>query len=452
MGRYKEGNGPSRSGTAKAALTAIAIVACLIAAQAVPFKIHAAEIVVIDVKDAISPPIASFITENIDRAASSGKLAIIIRLDTPGGLDTAMRDIIQKELNADIPVVVYVSPQGARAASAGAIITLAADVAAMAPGTNIGAAHPVNVGVGSGQDKPEDKTMVQKVTNDAVAYARSIARERGRNEKWAEEAVTKSISTPAFEALQMRVVDIIAKDTGDLLRQIDGRSIRKKGKTYKLETENVKIVEEAMGLEDRILAALSNPNIAYILMLIGLAGIFFELSSPGAILPGVIGGISLILAFFAFQTLPVNFAGIALIILAVILFLAEIKVQSFGMLTVGGLISMVLGSVILFRNQEIYEQVSFGIILPVTLFFAAVFVILLYMVVRTQRQGALSGAQSLIGQKAEVYAWSEEGTGKVFCHGEYWNARGPGELKPGNKVEISAVHDLELIVREISER
>lgn len=389
--------------------------------------------------------------ENIDKAAASGKMAVIIRLDTPGGLDTAMRDIVQKEMNASIPVIVYVSPPGARAASAGAVITLASDIAAMAPGTNIGAAHPVGVGGGGGEEaKGEAKTMVEKVTNDAVAYVRSIARERGRNEQWAQDAVLKSISTPAQEALQLRVIEIVAADMHDLLTQLDGRTVKKAGRTITLNTKGATLAVEEMGVQYRLLAALSNPNIAYILMLIGMAGIFFELSSPGAILPGVIGGISLILAFFAFQTLPVNYAGFALILLALILFIAEIKVPSFGLLTVGGLVSMVLGSLILFRNEEIYAQVSLGVILPVTLLFAGFFAATVALVVKAHRRKAATGAQGIVGEKGEVYTWGPDGRGKVFCHGEYWNAHGPDGLLPGDHVEVMGLEGLELVVRPVT--
>ncbi|HNY65961.1 MAG TPA: nodulation protein NfeD [Deltaproteobacteria bacterium] len=416
-----------------------------------PAVSKASEITVLDIRDAITPPIASFIGENIDSAVSSGKTAIIIRMDTPGGLDTAMRDIVQKEMNANIPVIVYVYPPGARAASAGAIIALASDVAAMAPGTNIGAAHPVGVGgVGGGEEaKEEAKTMAEKVTNDAVAYVRSIARERGRNEAWAQDAVVKSISTPAHEALQLGVIDLVAQDMNDLLKGLDGRTVKKNNRTFVLKTTGAKLTEVEMGFRYRLLAALSNPNIAYILMLIGLAGIFFELSNPGVILPGVIGGISLILAFFAFQTLPVNYAGIALILLAVILFIAEIKVPSFGLLTVGGVISMLLGSLILFRDEEIYAQVSLGVIVPVTLLFVAFFVATLSLVVKAHRRTAVTGAQGIVGEQGEVFTWGPEGRGKVFCHGEYWNAQGPADLLPGDRVVVTELRGLELVVRPV---
>ncbi len=446
MGRYKEGNGSARHRHTKIGLIA-AVLLILVSAS---YRLDAAEILVIDVKDAISPPVASFVMESIDEAVKSNKMAVIIRLDTPGGLDTAMRDIIQKELNARIPVIVYVSPKGARAASAGALITLASDIAAMSPGTNIGAAHPV--GIGGAEDKDgKDSTMTAKVTNDAVAYARSIARERGRSEQWAEDIVRKSISTPAREALSKGVIDIVAQDMSDLLNQLDGRKIKKNLTTFVLNTNKASLVERHMGFRERLFAALSNPNIAYILMLIGLAGIYFELSSPGAILPGVIGGIALILAFFAFQTLPVNYAGVGLILLAVIMFIAEIKVPSYGLLTVGGVISMLLGSLLLFRTPELYAQVSYALILPVTLFFATFFAATIYLVVKAQRTVSKLGMDAMKEEVAEVFAWNEDGTGKVFCHGEYWNAKGPSALRQGDHVKVTGQRGMELIVKPLSD-
>jgi membrane-bound serine protease (ClpP class) len=445
MGRYQEGNG-STWVSSTALINCAALIVLLFSG---PLSLRAADILVIDVRDAISPPIASFIMENIDDAVQTNKAAIIIRLDTPGGLDTAMRDIIQKEMNANVPVIVYVSPKGARAASAGALITLASDVAAMAPGTNIGAAHPVDIG---GGDDKEDKnsTMVNKVTNDAVAYAKSIARERGRNEQWAEDIVRKSISTPSQDALTKGVIDIVAQDTDDLLTKLDGRKIKKNINTFVLHTRQANLVFKPMGFRYHLLATLSNPNIAYILMLIGLAGIYFELSSPGAVLPGVIGGISLILAFFAFQTLPVNYAGVALILLAVLMFIAEIKVPSYGLLTVGGIVSMVLGSLLLFRTPELYAQVSYGLILPVTFFFAAFFAATIYLVVKAQRRTSRVGAEGLKDEIATVFVWNEDGTGKVFCHGEYWNAKGPSSLKAGEKVKVVDLLGMDLMVRPLT--
>lgn len=436
----------SALGISSGALVRPGLAACLIIAL-FPAMLAATDVVVLEVRDAITPPVASYLIEHIDRAALEDRQAVIIHMDTPGGLDTAMRDIIQKEMNADIPVIVYVGPKGARAASAGALITLAADVAAMAPGTNIGAAHPVSIGTGE-QTEGQSETMTEKITNDAVAYARSIAAAKGRNEQWAEDAVRKSISTTADEALELKVIEIVARDMRDLMEQLHGRTVTKDSSTFTLDTREAGTIHQPMDLRYRLLSAISNPNVAYILMLIGMAGIFFELSNPGLILPGVIGGISLILAFFAFQTLTVNYAGVALMILAVILFIAEIKVPSYGMLTVGGVVSMLFGSVLLFRTPEAYAQVSLGIIVPVTLLFTAFFMVTLYLVVKAHSNRSFSGAQGIIGERASVYSWEAEGaSGKVFCHGEYWNARGPSGLKPGDLVEVEALEGLTLVVR-----
>ena len=435
MGRYQKSNG--RIGSAGCRI----ITAVFLMLMPVFSSALASRIMVVDVKDAITPPVASYIVEHIDRAVAEGHAAVIIRMDTPGGLDTAMRDIIQKEMNARIPVIVYVYPKGARAASAGAIIALASDVAVMAPGTNLGAAHPVSIGKPGGGEENEDNTMVEKVTNDAVAYARSIARERGRDEQWAEDAVKKSISTPAHEALELGVIDIVAGGMDDLLQQLDGRKVVKDGVEFVLTTKDVELDVREMDSRYRLLSVISNPNVAYILMMIGLAGLYFELSSPGAFLPGIIGGISLILAFFAFQTLPVNYAGIALIILAILLFIAELKVPSFGLLTTGGVISMVLGSIILFRTPEMYTQISYGVILPVALFFSGFFITCIWLVLRTYRGRPVSGTEGLVGEAAEVFTWDGE-TGKVFCHGEYWNASGPSGLQSGEKVVVSGLEGM----------
>ncbi|MDD4997667.1 MAG: ATP-dependent Clp protease proteolytic subunit, partial [Syntrophales bacterium] len=301
---------------------------------------------VITVNSAITPPIAEYVLQSIEESAKSGAEGMILQLDTPGGLDLAMRDIAKGILNASVPVIVYVAPAGARAASAGVIITAAAHIAAMAPGTNIGAAHPVGIGIGGGMDK----TMSQKVENDAVAYVKGIAKKRGRNEEWVEKAVRKSESITAEEALRLKVIDFVATDLNRLMEQMDGREVTLTAGKKNLNTKNAVINEKAMGTRQKILSALSDPNIAYILLLIGLAGLYFEFSNPGSILPGVIGGISLIMAFFAMQTLPVNYAGIALILFAIILFIAEIKVVSHGILTVGGIVSLVIGSLMMFQT------------------------------------------------------------------------------------------------------
>ena len=371
----------------------------------------------------------------------------MLKLDNYGRL---VRKIIKKEINASIPVIVYVGPKGARAASAGAIITVAADIAAMAPGTNIGAAHPVSIGKPGGKSE-ESKTMTEKVTNDAVAYVRSIAHMRGRNEDWAEAAIRKSISTPAEKALKKGVIDLLAQNLDDLLLKLDGRKVRKNSITFELKTRGATIIKRPMGFRYRLLSTISNPNIAYILLMVGLAGLYFELASPGAILPGVVGGISLILAFFAFNTLPVNYAGVALILLAIILFIAEIKIQSFGLLTVGGVISFILGSILLFRTPALYARISYGVILPITILFSAFFVICVYLVLKIHRKRPITGMDGLVGETARVYKWNPDGTGQVFCHGEYWHAKGPVSLKGGDSVEVISVKKLELTVKSFND-
>ena len=284
-----------------------AVAAFLLAAAAPGLVLQAAEekrvVDVVVVNDVITPPIGEYIVKSIRQATESGSEAIVIQLDTPGGLDLSMRDIMKECLNASIPVVVYVSPQGARAASAGVLITISAHVAAMAPGTNIGAAHPVAMGLGKA-----DETMMEKVENDAVAYGRGIAEQKGRNADWIEEAIRKSVSVTAEEALKLNVIDVIAKDVNDLLEKIDGREVKLLSGSRVLKTKGAELNRKEMGFREKVLITISNPNIAYILFLLGLAGLYFEFSSPGVVLPGIIGGISLILAFFAFQTLPVNYA------------------------------------------------------------------------------------------------------------------------------------------------
>ncbi|MFZ1036447.1 MAG: ATP-dependent Clp protease proteolytic subunit, partial [Smithella sp.] len=290
---------------------------------------------VITVDGIITAPTAKYIAASIDDAQKDKAEGLIILLDTPGGMDTAMRDIAKSILNAPLPVIVFVYPPGARAASAGVIITEAAHIAAMAPGTNIGAAHPVSIGIG-GSMEDKDKTMSRKIENDAAAYARSIAALRGRSEEWVEKAVRKSESITADEALKLKVIDFVAPDVEKLLTAIDQKEVTLIGGKKKISTKNAVINNKKKGTRQGILSAISDPNISYILLLIGLAGLYFELSTPGAILPGVIGGISLLLAFFGLSTLPVNYTGILMIIFGVILFIAEIKVMSHGILTVGG--------------------------------------------------------------------------------------------------------------------
>jgi membrane-bound serine protease (ClpP class) len=390
----------------------------------------------------INPTSAEFISAQIKLANQKGNPAILIQLDTPGGLDTSMREIVQAELNSAIPVIVYVAPQGARAASAGAIITLAADFAAMAPGTNIGAAHPVAIGSGS----QPDATMKDKVENDAAAYARSLAQQRGRNQEWAEKTVRQSVSISAEEALSLLVIDFIAENPTDLLQQLEGLTYLRNGKKLTLTTAGAALEIIEMNWRQQILNVLGNPNIAYLLMMLGILGIFFEISQPGVVLPGVIGAIAILLAFFALSTLPVNYVGVLLILLAVVLFILEVKVTSYGILSIGGIVAMAFGSLMLIDSSEPYLQISRAVIAATVAVSAGFFLLATWMVIRTQRRPITSGQEGMIGECGQVVE-TIDGKGQVFVHGEYWRARASEIIAAGEEVVVVALLDgLELEV------
>ena len=397
---------------------------------------------VITVNATITPPIAQYIVQNIEIATQEGVQGIIILLDTPGGLDLAMRDITKGILNAPLPVIVFVYPPGARAASAGVIITVAAHIAAMAPGTNIGAAHPVSIGIGG---TAMDKTMISKVENDAAAYVRGIARQRGRNEDWVESAVRRSESITAEDALKNKVIDLVATDVRDLLEKVDNRTVSlASGKVQiVLKTRGAIINEKKMSQRQRILAAISDPNIAYILMLIGLAGLYFEFTSPGALLPGIIGGIALLLSFFALQTLPVNYAGMLLIIFGVLLFIAEIKVLSHGLLTVGGIVSLVMGSLMLFDSPDPALRVSWQVLLPAVATISLFFVGVIALVIKAQRQKQYLGEESMVGEEGEAVT-DVQADGRVIIKGEYWQASSDQKVEKGQKVRVLRVVGMKL--------
>ena len=420
--------------------------ALLLAAMAPGFVLQAAEekrvVDVVTVNEVITPPIGEYILKSVKQAAESGSEAIVIQLDTPGGLDLSMRDIIKECLNASVPVIVYVSPSGARAASAGVLITISAHVAAMAPGTNIGAAHPVAMGMGKA-----DETMMEKVENDAVAYGRGIAEQKGRNADWIEEAIRKSVSVTAEEALKLKVIDLIATDMGDLLAKIDGREVKLVSGSRVLKTKGAEVNRKEMGFREKVLITISNPNIAFILFLLGLAGLYFEFSSPGVVLPGIIGGISLILAFFAFQTLPVNYAGILLIIFAVILFIAEIKVVSHGILTMGGVVSLVLGSIMLFESPDPALRVSWSVLIPAVTIVSLFFIAVISIAVRAQMRKVHTGGEGMIGAIGESLSDIHE-QGKVLIRGEYWNAFSKAPIGKGKRVEVVDVKELKIEVEE----
>ena len=400
------------------------------------------DIYIIKVSDAISPGVAEFVTDGIETAEKDGAACLIIELDTPGGLAESMRRIIQSILGSKVPVVVFVSPSGARAASAGVMITMAADIAAMAPGTNIGAAHPVGAG-----GKDISGKMSEKVINDMVAHAKSVAEERGRNAKWVEEAIRESVSVTETEALKDNIIDLIAEDTDDLIQQLNGRELKEKG-VLKLDKSERVIVEPT--LRTKILKTISDPNIAYILLMIGLAGLYFELSHPGAIFPGVIGGIALVLAFFALQTLPVNYAGILLIVLAIIFFIMEMKITSYGLLSVAGIISLLLGSLMMFKGTGPDLKLSWRVLLPTLILVSGFFVFVAGLVFRAQISKPKTGLKGLVGEIGIVKkALAPEG--KVFVHGELWNARSDKTVEEDTKVRVVNVVNLMLEVEPADE-
>jgi membrane-bound serine protease (ClpP class) len=389
----------------------------------------------------INPGLAEFIVEGIHQAERENAAALVIELDTPGGLETSMRQIVQAITNAKVPVVVFVYPRSARAASAGVFITMAANVAAMAPGTNIGAAHPVSVGMGK-----IDKTMEKKLLNDMVASGRSLAEERGRNADWMEKAVRQSVSIPAAEAVKLKVVDLMADNREDLLAKINGRKIEVGGKPVVIHTAGAPVKEIPEGLRTRMLKYIADPNIAFILMMAGLAGLYFELSNPGTVFPGVIGGICLLLAFFAFQTLPINYIGVLLILLAFIFFILEIKITSYGMLSLAGLLSLFLGGMMLFRGGEGGVDISWSVLIPTVAIVSLFFIVVAGIVFRSHLLRSMTGAAGMVGERGVVYTPLNP-EGQVFVHGEYWQAVSDVPIAKGEAVEVLEVMELKLRVR-----
>jgi membrane-bound serine protease (ClpP class) len=416
------------------ALTALVVLAAVAPAAAAP-----APVATVVVEGVISPVTLRLVESAIARAKATDAQALVIQLDTPGGLERSMRVICQRLLSAEIPVVVWVGPTGARAASAGVFITMAAHVAAMAPATNIGAAHPVAVGGGV------DKESMRKVENDAAAFIRTIAIERGRNADWGEKAVRQSVSVTEREAVQLKVVDFVADSIPDLMTKLDGRTVKTARGPVTLATRDAVAKPIEIGFRDRVLAVITDPNVAYVLMMLGTLGLIFELSTPGAILPGVIGGISLILAFFAFQSLPINFAGLLLILFAIVLFIAEVKVTSHGVLAIGGIVSMALGSLMLYDAPEVGFRVSWRVIVPTVALTAAFFLFALTLGVRALRRRPLLGVTGLVGQTG-VARGALGPEGHVNVHGEIWRAVADRPLPDGAPVTVVDVQGLTLRV------
>jgi membrane-bound serine protease (ClpP class) len=407
-----------------------------------------APVAVLDLEGAITPVTVRLVSAAVDRAQAERAQALVIQLDTPGGLERSMRTVVQSILNSEVPVIVYVAPTGGRAASAGVFITMAAHVAAMAPATNIGAAHPVAVGGGG-----PDKEMMKKIENDAAAFARTIATERGRNAEWAEKAVRSSVSVTEREAVKLRIVDLVADNLADLLAKVDGRTVKTVKGSVTLQTKDAPVKKIEVKFRDRFLALISDPNIAYILMMVGMLGIFFELSNPGVILPGVLGGISLILAFFAFQSLPINWAGLLLILFGVALLIAEIKVVSHGVLTIGGVVAMLLGSMMLFDAPEAGGlRVSWFVIVPAVASTAGLVIVGLSFGMRALYRKPTTGEGGMVGETA-VARTPLEPEGQVLVQGELWRAIAQnGPVAVGEKVEVVGVNGLTLTVVKAADR
>ncbi len=399
---------------------------------------------VLNVKGTINPALVGYIERGIERAEEENAAVCIIQLDTPGGLDTAMRDIVQDIVNAKVPVVVYVSPSGARSASAGVFITMAAHVAAMAPNTAIGAAHPV--AMGSEGEQAMSEAMEEKVVNDAAAYIRSIASAHGRNMEWAEKAVRESVSATEEEALELNVIDMVAADLDDLITQLDGRQVTMlDGNVVTIHTEGATREHIPMSIIEDFLYAISDPNIAYLLLSLAMLGILVEITNPGLIFPGVVGAISLLLAFYSLGVLPVNWAGVLLIVLAFGLFVAEVFTTTFGLLTAGGVTALVIGSLILFKGGPLF-QVSPGLIAGVTIFIAALLAFVVQRVIRAHRRQASTGREELVGKNA-VATTALEPEGTVLFKGERWTAVAEkGRIKPGETVTVTRVDGLKLYV------
>jgi membrane-bound serine protease (ClpP class) len=408
-------------------------------AAAVPAQ--PSRIYLIKIDAPITPVVAEYIIKSIDTASKAGAEAIIIQLDTPGGLVDSMREIVKKMISADVPVVVYVAPSGARAASAGVFITLAANIAAMAPSTHMGAAHPVQM------EGKMDKTMEAKAVNDLAAMVRGLAEKRGRNAQWAEDAVRKSVSITETEALKNDVIDLIAPDIPSLIKALDGMTVDLAIGKKTLATKNAEVREINMGFRYRLLEIISNPNIAYILMILGFYGLYFELSNPGAIFPGVAGAICLILAFYALHTLPINYAGLMLIILGISLFIAEAFITSHGVLGVGGTISMLLGSLMLIDSASPILQISWIVIIPAVGLSALLFIITVTVAVRVYREKPDTGKEGLIGMQATAKTDIHK-EGQVFMRGEYWSAWSDEPVQKGENVTVISVEGLKVKVKK----
>jgi membrane-bound serine protease (ClpP class) len=432
-------------------------VAAFIAVVMVPAPAAAKRAVVLDISGAIGPAVAEYIERELKAADQNDTGLFIVRMNTPGGLDSSMRRIISAMLASPVPVATFVAPNGARAASAGTYISYASAVAAMAPGTNIGAATPVRLsGPFGGGGTPEQSEKgkrneptdaeSRKAVNDAVAYIRSLADLTGRNADWAEDAVRNAASLPAAEALKLNVIDVIADDVADLLRKIDGRAAKVNGKVQRLATADLEIVTDPPDWRTEILALITDPNIAFMLLLAGIYGLFFEFLNPGTVAPGLIGGISLLVALYALNLLPINYAGAALVLVGVGLMVAEAHIGSFGLLGVGGIIAFLIGAIMMFPPGVPGFALSPAVVAGAVVVTAAFFLLGLSLLLRSRHRAVITGKEGLVGAAGETVSW-EGGEGRVLVQGEVWRARAPAPLAPGSRIRVVDRDGLVLIVR-----
>jgi membrane-bound serine protease (ClpP class) len=405
-----------------------------------PVASRASEVHVMAFEGAIGPVAARYFAQEIERAEAASAAGLVIELDTPGGLDTSMRVIIQDILASRTPVIIYVHPSGARCASAGVFIAMSADAVGMTPGTSIGAAHPVTIGQGE-----VDEDTMAKIVNDSASYIKSLAAKHGRNQDWAERAVRESATATAEEALELGIIDVVAEDLTELLEGLDGLKVADTKGGF-LETKDAVVKRYQMGLRFRLLSVLSNPNVAYLLLILGFYGLFFELSNPGSVFPGVLGAIFLVLAFYSFQMLPVNYAGVLLILLGVAFFIAEIWVTSGGLLTVGGAVAMFFGSLMLIESPAPFLKISFKLIIPAVAATAAFFAFAVGAGLRAQRRKPTTGREGLVGERG-VATTDIDRTGQAFIHGELWTVVSKEKISKGEEVVVVSISGLKPEVR-----
>jgi len=412
---------------------------------AVPLRADAAEIRVMSLKGSVNPGSAAWFLRELDEANKAGDTLLLVELDTPGGLVASLRLMVQGVMASKVPVVVYVAPSGAQAASAGALLLLSAHVAAMSPGTETGAAHPVDIGGGA----EKKGVMNAKIENDLAAYARSLAQKRGRNSDWAERAVRESIASTSSEALAAGVIDTVVPNRKELLLFLEGRMVATSAGDRTIRTKDVPVIEVSPTYGEQVMMTIADPNIAYFLLLLGIAGIYFELSTPGAVLPGVAGAVALVLGAWAMQLLSVNVTGLLLMLLGILFFGLEIFVVSGGALAIAGLVALFIGSVMVFNQPEIGLVINWWIFLPLFLSFSAGVLLLVFVVLRSTRRKALSGMEGLVGETGTVELAIVEGkSGKVFVHGELWDASANGSIATGSEVVVTAVDNMKLRVKQ----